>query len=80
MAGKHLLIGLVVSQDSESTVAERRGEELRRNRAALIKTKDNNICAGMDPTAAPYHIFRWNSILLMNNEMLALSILSQKRN
>lgn len=65
MAGKHLLIGLIVSQDCECTVAERRGEELRRSRAALIKTKDNSICAERNPTAAPLPTFRWNSILLI---------------
>lgn len=54
MAGKHLLIGLIVSQDCEFTVAERRGEEeLRRDSGAvLIKTKDNNICAEKNQTAA----------------------------
>lgn len=52
MAGKHLLIGLIVSQDCECTVAERRGEELSRDSAVLIKIKDTNICAGRNQTAA----------------------------
>lgn len=61
MAGKHLLIGLIVSQDCERTVAEQRGEELKRNSTVLIKTKENNICA------------EW-SFLRTNSNAIAFSI------
>lgn len=55
MAGKHRLIGLIVSQDCACTVAERRSEETRSKSAELIKTKENNICAERSWAAASFH-------------------------